>query len=265
MTTPESPNSRLYAAWFENIAVAEDHPDRVYFIVEATERHAQMSAHHEVEESGPEVGLPAKRVMTSPVQAYVREDVAEAAVEAARLVEAPSGPREPFADATVEAAYQAGRLHAVSSDVLFESVIAEGRKQADRAIAAENETTALRRERDAAVEHAAAFAEVSRIVGISYEADGRPVVPGPTDVVLAEVSEILVAANQSRELKSERDAVRRERDALAAEAEGLRKHIAAMVDLYERATANDTDEMPADDWAVYQAARAEMPAGKGVG
>ena len=51
-------------------------------------------------------------------------------------------------------------------------------------------------------------------MGISYEADGRPVVPGPTDVVLAEVSEILVAANQSRELKSERDAVRRERDAL---------------------------------------------------
>lgn len=80
MTTPEIPNSRLYAAWFENLAVAEDHPDRVYFIVEATLRIAQMSAHHEVEESGPEVGLPAKRVMTSPVQAYVREDVAEAAV-----------------------------------------------------------------------------------------------------------------------------------------------------------------------------------------
>lgn len=80
--------------------------------------------------------------------------------------------------------------------------------------AVEAEATALRRERDAATEHAAAFAEVSRIVGIAYEADGRPVVPGPTDVVLAEVSEILVAANQSRELKSERDAVRRERDAL---------------------------------------------------
>jgi len=87
--------------------------------------------------------------------------------------------------------------------------------------AVEAETTALRRERDAATEHAAAFAEVSRIVGIAYEADGRPVVPGPTDVVLAEVSEILVAANQSRELKSERDSVRRERDALRLERDAV--------------------------------------------
>lgn len=63
----------LFAAWFENLAVAEEHPDRVYFVVEATLRNAQMSAHHEVEESGPEMGLPAKRVMMSPVQAYVPE------------------------------------------------------------------------------------------------------------------------------------------------------------------------------------------------
>lgn len=105
---------------------------------------------------------------------------------------------------------------------------------------------------------------VSACPDIEVDCDGDDCNPSPVaEYVLASVAED--GWSRFRQATDANEALRRERDALAAEADGLRKHIAAMVDLYERATTNDTDEMPADDWAVYQAARAEMPAAKGVG
>lgn len=156
MTTPEIPNSRLYAAWFENLAVAEDHPDRVYFIVEATLRIAQMSAHHEVEESGPEVGLPAKRVMTSPVQAYVREDVAEAAVAEERQdkdlkVGLLKGERKDLQEETTALRRDLDSLQG-QANMHIEGLF----NQSATIETLKTETTALRRERDALRLHLAA-------------------------------------------------------------------------------------------------------------
>jgi hypothetical protein len=145
----------------------------------------------------------------------------------------------------------------VREDVAAEQTAAALRGEA-------HETTALRRERDAAVEHAAAFAEVSRIVGIAYEADGRPVVPGPVDAVLAEVQEILIAVDACRELRSERDALRRERDALLARVEALRSGVLDIRYAAYEVTLRGEGEHPAVVCArVLEADTAA--AGKGVG
>jgi hypothetical protein len=125
----------LFAAWFENLAVAEEHPDRVYFVVEATLRNAQMSAHHEVEESGPEVGLPAKRVMTSPVQAYVPEAELEAKEKEIRrlLVEIAS-----LATRRGELDQEIMELRALAECVARYSEDAQMKLEAEKAIARTN-------------------------------------------------------------------------------------------------------------------------------
>jgi len=79
----ETKTKVLFAAWFENLEVPKDHPDRVYVVVEQTAYAAELVAHHEVEESGPEGGQPATRVVTHAVERYLPETAIRRALAAA--------------------------------------------------------------------------------------------------------------------------------------------------------------------------------------
>jgi hypothetical protein len=68
----------IFVAWTENLRPNTNPLDRINLIVERTERDAGLSLHHEVEESGPEVGKPALVRVIHPVTRYVPAPVVAA-------------------------------------------------------------------------------------------------------------------------------------------------------------------------------------------
>lgn len=77
----------IFVAWTENLRPNTNPLDRINLIVERTEYAAGLSLHHEVEESGPEVGKPALVNVIHPVTRYVPAPVVAAAGRTLLVVE----------------------------------------------------------------------------------------------------------------------------------------------------------------------------------
>ena len=108
----------IFVAWTENLRPNTNPLDRIGLIVERTEYTAGLSLHHEVEESGPEVGKPALVNVIHPVTRYVPAPVVAADGLDEHMVVEPGKPGD--------------TLYRVMPDGAHEAAIAAAREEGRR-------------------------------------------------------------------------------------------------------------------------------------